>query len=76
MECTYTFGLNGYTLLVLALEKVPEEADSEVERRSKHTIPGQQPIQNEYMRIEHGHENGTYCDSVRKMGIVLVSVKF
>lgn len=66
---TYVRSFYCDALMVLALERIPEETKSKVQSRLKHSISGE--------RISGvcGISDCSYWDSVRKTGIVLVSVK-
>lgn len=71
MKFTNTISLDSDALLVLVLERVPEEPDCKIHSRCEHAISDLGV--RSWIRKVTGR---TDCDSVRKTGSVFVSVKF
>jgi hypothetical protein len=69
---TYAVFFDSDTLLVLALKGIAEESDCKIHRRCEHAVP----VNSSVCNIVVWKEGKTYCDSVRKTGIVFDWVKF
>lgn len=70
---THAARFDGNQLLVFSFKRVSKEADGEIEGRSEHSVPFfKKKIGFDYFPKRARPALNTYCDSVRKTGMVLV----